>query len=230
MLPACRPRARGGRGRDVRDRHQHQEGAEDSREDGHREARQGPRERHRREPRRRDSGPCRRPARRPRHPLHLARRHLRQVPQGRTGGLDRGGHGDRLRRVRLEARAGDIRGGHGVLRIVARLPAEAARPRRDRHRARRLRCPQGPGQGHRRGLPGRRMAALRGAPDARLHARGRLLAAQAPRRQDRLPGLPRQGRRHRRGHVPRGLRDAGGVLPEGGEGNGGGGGGRARVS
>lgn len=36
--------------------------------------------------------------------------------------------------------------------------------------------------------------------------------------QHRLVGLPRQGRRHRRGHVPRGVRDAGGVLPEGGKG------------
>lgn len=33
--------------------------------------------------------------------------------------------------------------------------------------------------------------------------------------QHRLVGLPRQGRRHRRGHVPRGVRDAGGVPPEG---------------
>lgn len=39
----------------------------------------------------------------------------------------------------------------------------------------------------------------------------------------------RRGRRHRRGHVPRGVRDAGGVLPEGGEGARGGGARRARV-
>lgn len=39
----------------------------------------------------------------------------------------------------------------------------------------------------------------------------------------------RQGRRHCRGHVPRGVRDAGGVLPEGGEGARGGGARRARV-
>lgn len=49
---------------------------------------------------------------------------------------------------------GGIRGGHGVLRIVARFPAEAARPRRDRHRARRIRCPRGPGQGRRRVFQG----------------------------------------------------------------------------
>lgn len=38
-----------------------------------------------------------------------------------------------------------------------------------------------------------------------------------------LFGLPRQVRRHRRGHVPRGVRDAGGVLPGGGKGARGGG-------
>lgn len=62
-------------------------------------------------------------------------------------------------------------------------------------------------------------------PHARLHARGRLLAAQAPRGQDRVAGVPRARRRHRDGHVPRGVRHAGGVLPQGG---GGAGGGRAR--
>ena len=70
---------------------------------------------------------------------------------------------------------------------------------------------------------------MRRAPDARLHARGRLLAAEAPRGAHRLVGLPRQGRRHRRGHVPRGLRDARGMLPEGGKGARGGGARRARV-
>ena len=91
------------------------------------------------------------PRRCARDTLHLARRDLRQVPPRGPRGFDRGGHGDRLRRVRLEAGAGGIRGGRGVLRIVTRFPAEAARPRRDRHRARRIRCPRGPGQGHRRG-------------------------------------------------------------------------------
>ena len=90
--------------------------------------------------------------------------------------------------------------------------------------------PTGPGQGHRRGLPGGGgLAAMRRAFDARLHARGRLLAAEAPRGAHRLLGLPRQGRRHRRGHVPRGMRDAGGVLPEGGKGARGGGARRTRV-
>ena len=46
-------------------------------------------------------------------------------------------------------------------------------------------------------LPGRRVAALLQSPHARLHARGRLLAAQAPRGRDRLAGVPRARRRHR---------------------------------
>lgn len=36
---------------------------------------------------------------------HLARRDLRQVPPREPHGFNRGGHGDRLRRVRLEAGA-----------------------------------------------------------------------------------------------------------------------------
>lgn len=52
----------------------------------------------------------------------------------------------------------------------------------------------------------------------RLHARGGLLAAEAPRGQDRLAGVPRARRRHRDGDVPRGVRHAGGVLTEGGGG------------
>lgn len=63
---------------------------------------------------------------------------------------------------------------------------------------------------------------LRRPPDAGLHARSRLLAAQAPRGQDRLAGVPRPRRRHRDGNVPRGVRHAGGVLPQGGGGAGGG--------
>lgn len=42
---------------------------------------------------------------------------------------------------------------------------------------------------------------------------------------DRVAGVPRARRRHRDRHVPRGVRHAGGVLPESG---GGAGGGRAR--
>lgn len=60
------------------------------------------------------------------------------------------------------------------------------------------------------------------------HPRAKISAA-APNRKS---GLTKhgQGRRHCRGHVPRGVRDAGGVLPESGEGvRGGGGARRARV-
>ena len=54
----------------------------------------------------------------------------------------------------------------------------------------------------------------------------RLPAAEACKRgRDRVAGVPRARRLHRDGHVPRGVRHAGGVLPEGG---GGAGGGRAR--
>lgn len=112
-----------------------------------------------------------------------------------------------------------------VSRLVARLPADDSLARRGGRGARRLGRPPGARPCARRGLPGRRVAALRGPPHARLHARGRLLAAQAPRGQERVAGVPRARRRHRDGHVPRGVRHAGGVLPEGG---GGAGGGRAR--
>lgn len=64
------------------------------------------------------------------------------------------------------------------------------------------------------------MAAPHGPPHARLHARGRLLAAQASRGQDRAAGAPRARRRHRDGHAPRDARHAEGVLPEGGGGAG----------
>lgn len=39
---------------------------------------------------------------------------------------------------------------------------------------------------------------------------------------DRVAGVPRARRRHRDRHVPRGVRHAGGVLPQGGDGAGGG--------
>ena len=44
---------------------------------------------------------------------------------------------------------------------------------------------------------------MRRTPGAQLHMRGRLLAADAPRGAHHLVGLPRRGRHHRRGHVPR---------------------------
>lgn len=81
----------------------------------------------------------------------------------------------------------------------------------------------------RRGLPGGGLAAMRRTPGAQLHMRGRLLAAEAPRGAHHLVGLPRRGRHHRRGHVPRSVRDVGRVLPEGGKGARGGRARRARV-
>lgn len=137
---------------------------------------------------------------------------LRQVPPRGARRLHRRGHRHRLRRGRLEARPGRRRGRHRVLRLVARLPAGYPLARGGGRAARRLGRPPGARPGARRGLPGRRVAALRGPPHARLHARGRLLAAQAPCGQDRLAGVPRARRRHRDRHVPRGLRHAGGVC------------------
>ena len=70
---------------------------------------------------------------------------------------------------------------------------------------------RGPG-GPYRGLPGRRLAALRRAP----HARGLIIpAAPPPRGQDRGTGLPGEGRRRGPRHAPRGLRDARRLLPQG---------------
>ena len=83
----------------------------------------------------------------------------------------------------------------------------------------RIRCPRGPGQGHRRGLPGGGgLAAMR---DCVREAGSWQLRRRVG--QHLLFGLQRQVRRHRRGHGPRGVRDAGGVLPEGGKGARGGG-------
>lgn len=65
-------------------------------------------------------------------------------------------------------------------------------------------------------LPGCRLAALRRAPDARLHARGRVAHAQGARGAHPVAGLPRQGRAGGGGHVPRRRRDAGVLLPQGG--------------
>lgn len=71
----------------------------------------------------------------------------------------------------------------------------------------------GPRRGSGGGLPGGGMAAPRRPLHARLHARGGLLAARAPRGQDRLAGVPRARRRHRDRHVPRGVRHVGGCRP-----------------
>ena len=102
---------------------------------------------------------------------------------------------------------------------MARLPAGAARPWHLRQRVRPYPMSPGPGQGHRRGLPGGGgLAAMR---DCMREAGSWQLRRRVG--QHLLFGLPRQVRRHRRGHVPRGVRDAGGVLPGGGKGARGGG-------
>lgn len=129
-LPARGPRPRGRRGRDVRHRHEHPQGAARRREDGRVQALQGPGERHRLEPGRRHRGALRKAARRLPGALRLARRHLRQVPPRGPRGVHRRCHRHRLRRGRLEARPGRRRGRHRVLRLVARLPADGPRPRR----------------------------------------------------------------------------------------------------
>lgn len=226
-LPARGPCPRCRRGRDVRHRHQRPQGAARRREDGRVRALKGPGERHRLEPGRRRRGAVREAPRLLACALRLARRHLREVPPRGPRGVHRRCRRHRLRCGRLEARPGRRRGGHRVIRLAAGLPQEDPRPRRWRRRARRPGRPPGPRPRPRRGLPGRRVAAPRRPPDAGLHARGRHLAAQAPRGRDRLAGVPRPRRRHRGGNVPRGVRNAGGVPPEGGGGAGGGRAGRA---
>ena len=109
-LQARGARPRGRRGRDVRHRHEHPQGAARRREDGRVQALQGPGERHRLEPRRRRRGALRKSPRRLAGALRLTRRHLRQVPPRGLRRLHRRGHGHRLRRGRLEARAGRRRG------------------------------------------------------------------------------------------------------------------------
>ncbi len=93
--------------------------------------------------------------------LHLARRDLRQVPPRGRVAFDRGGHGDRLRRVRLEAGAGSI--------VVDTVPTNrgsvscggcaTAAPTGTELVV--IRCPRGLAAGPRRSLPGRAGSAAR---------------------------------------------------------------------
>lgn len=95
--PACRPRPRRCRRRDVRHGHEHPQGAEGGREDGRLQALEGPGERHRLEPGHRHRGSVRKAARRLAGALRLARRDLRQVPARVARRLHRRGHRHRLR-------------------------------------------------------------------------------------------------------------------------------------
>ena len=61
----------------------------------------------------------------------------------------------------------------GILRLVDGLPEKPAGARHLRRGARRVRRPRGAKARDRRDVPGRRLAAVRRAPDAQLHPRGR---------------------------------------------------------
>jgi hypothetical protein len=189
-LPEGRQGARRGSGGDVRDRHEHAQGPARRGEARHRQALEGPGQLHREVAGRRRGGAAVAPARRRAHPLRVARRHVREVPSRGACRLHGRRHGDRLRRTRLAARPGGIRRRHRVLRLLARVPASGARPGRHRRRARHLRRPRGAQEGDIGGLPGRRVAALRRAPDAGLRARGWLALPLETGRQDRRPGVP----------------------------------------
>ena len=214
-LPARRPRRGGGGGRDVRDGHIDPQGAARRREARHLEVVERPGQRDSSEPGRGRRRASRQGPGRIAHPVPVARRHLRQMPPRRPRGLHRRGHRDRLRRGRVAAGAGPGRRGHGVLRFVGGVPARHQGPRRPWRPARDLGRPQGPDQGHRRGVPGRVVAALRRAPDARLHARGGIALAQEARGAHNVARLPREGRGDRPRHVPRRLRHAARLLPQG---------------
>lgn len=101
---------------------------------------------------------------------------------------------------------------------MARLPACAARPWRLRQRVRPYPMPRGLVRAIGEVFQGGGLAAMR---DCMREAGSWQLRRRVG--QHLLFGLPRQVRRHRRGHVPRGVRDAGGVLPGGGKGARGGG-------
>lgn len=161
---------------------------------------QGPGERYCVGPGRRHRGAVRKAARRLLGALRLTRRHLRKAPPPGPRGVQHGGNGYRLRRGRPEARLGRRRGRHGIVRLLAGLPAGDSLARGGECAARRLGRPPGHRPHPRRGLPRRRVAALRRPLDAQLHAQGWLPAAQA-RVRDRLAGVPWARRRHRDGRA-----------------------------
>ena len=97
------------------------------REDGRLQALEGPGEHYRIRPGRQHRGALRKAPRRLAGTLRLARRDLRQVSTQGACRLYRRGHGHRLRCGRSGARPGLRRGGHRVIRLVARLPQEDPR-------------------------------------------------------------------------------------------------------
>ena len=137
-------------------------------------------------------------------PLRLARRHLREVPPRRQGGLHRRGHRDRLR-LRGSRHVLGLGVDTGVLRLVAVLPPQGARARRVRRAPRDQRRARGSG--------GRRYPRSSKAPPGQrcvvhllgLLPRGEVEAAAEARGPHRLGGTssgdPTSGAR---GGVPRG--------------------------
>ena len=115
----------------------------------------------------------------------------------------------------LAAGARPRRRGHRGLRLLAGLPAEGQGPRGARRGARDLRRPPRARKGRVRGLPGRRLAALRRPPHARLRPRGRIPPALEAGLQDRRPGLQAEGGRRRARRLPPRGRHARLVLPGG---------------
>lgn len=160
-LPEGRQGAGRRGGRDVRHGHEHPQGAAGGREDGRGEALQGPGGRDRPRPgRRRLRAALPRSVGLP-DALPVAGRDLREVQEGRPGRLRRRRHRDRLRRARLEARAGPVGGGHRVARLLVGVPEGREGPRGRRRDARHLGRSRGAHEGDRRGLPGRRGSAAR---------------------------------------------------------------------
>lgn len=155
-------------------------------------------------PGRRHRGAVRKAARRLPGALRLTRRHLRKAPPPGPRGVQHGGNGYRLRRGRPEARLGRRRGRHGIVRLLAGLPAGDSLARGGECAARRLGRPPGHRPHPRRGLPRRRVAALRRPLDAQLHAQG---CSRQPRR--RVCGIVSQVFRGRDAATVTAVRGAG---------------------